>query len=556
MDEYEAKWITEEVQGRPTDWPCMNLREKKVDLVWNSVRIYYNCPSPVYRDIMLRNAFCYKREDLPSLGKYRISEYELNLLVRIYHAGCCFNSSSLRLFAYHTIMEWIDDDRYYNAWNKSQPISKMVVTVSRKRAEYLPLQLQLFYRVYDAMSDDWAQRRFAVLLNKYCREKIKSAQTEKELFNVEHAIVSLLYDISGNESSERDEKIAISKEELWTLLELEAEIFKRRKQSIMEHPLRGTLMIQLSNFILRMRRKQCADFVYKYISTQDLEIAYDNKQLWLGDIRDLNDKFEGCIAKELMNDLKEELPKWVDDVTFEYDKKFYVACYSKKADSTALGDRYGNCKLGYYGDRLVDYLGPVYWHKEEWKTNEGVIVEAYPTLSQVVALDVIYDKEEAKEELRYLVKCIETIGNSPKEKKNFLGEILQYWKLSFKDAVSRDGLNVNWSAECERRYVIFYYDGYDYRGSVIDVKDRRLKFETTVICAPDFVLGDVNTDMKNKIASELSIRYESVSVPDYYVCNNCLARGVLAHSYQGKCLVCGSRDIIGYKSKMFRVEED
>ena len=552
MDEYEAKWITEDVLGKPSDWPCMNLRETKIDLVWNSVRQYYHCPSPVYRDIMLRNAFCYKREDLSSLGRYRISEYEVKLLIRIYRAGCCFNSSSLRLFAYHAIIEWVDDDRYYNAWNKSQPISKMVVTVSKQMAEHLPLQLRLFYEVYDAMCDDWAQRRFAVLLNKSCREKLKSAQTEEELFRIEHGIVSLLYDISGNEASERDEEISIRKEELWPLLELEAEIFRRRRQSIMERPLKGTLMIQLSNLILRMRRKDRSNFAYKYISSKDLEIACGNKQLWLGDIRDLNDKFEGAVAKEVMNDLKEELPEWVDDVTFEYDKKFYAACYSKSVNLIELGDRYGDCILGYYGDRLVDYLGPVYWHEEEWTTPNGVMVEVYPMMSQVVAFNVIYDKADAKEELRYLVKCIDMIGNSPKEKKDFLGEILQYWKLSFKDAVSRDGHNVNWRAERERRYVIFYYDGYDYRGSVIDEKDRKLKFETTIICAPDFVLGNMNNEMKKRIASDLSVRYESVSVPDYYVCKNCLARGVLSNSFQGKCLVCESRDIVGYRSKMFK----
>lgn len=302
-----------------------------------------------------------------------------------------------------------------------------------------------------------------------------------------------------------------------------------------------------------MRRKERSDFAYKYISSKNLEIACGNKQLWLGDIRDLNDKFEGAVAKEVMNDLKEVLPEWVDDVTFDYDKKFYVACYSRSVNLIELEDRYGDCILGYYGDRLVDYLGPVYWQKEEWNTPNGVTIEVYPVISQVVAFDVIYDRAEAKDELRYLVKCIDMIGNTPKEKRDFLGEILQYWKLSFKDAFSRDGNNVNWMVERERRYVIFYYDGFDYRGSMIDSKDRKLKFETTIICAPDFILGNMNNEIKKRIASDLSVRYELVSVPDYYVCKNCLARGVLSNGFKGKCLVCGSHDIVGYSSKMFEV---
>ena len=73
-DEYMAKWIIEDIPSKPDGWPAYNLREVKVDRVWQDVREYYNNPNPGARDIMLRDVFCRERAELPSMGKYRISE--------------------------------------------------------------------------------------------------------------------------------------------------------------------------------------------------------------------------------------------------------------------------------------------------------------------------------------------------------------------------------------------------------------------------------------------------------------------------------------------------
>lgn len=553
-DDYMAKWITEDIPDMPEDWPTFNLREVKINSVWQNVRSYYEDPNPVARDIMVRSAFCLERADLPSVGpKYRISVYEAEMARRIYAAGCCFNSFALKMFVYHVIMEWIDQDRYIEECNKRLSIDRMIVTESRKRKIYLPWQLQLFYGAYREYCEDWAKRRFAVILLEVCKRELKQRQSQDELFKLEHAIVSLLYDISGNLCTDRDVCFAMNREEIARFIEFEAEVLRKRKLSIMERPLKGTLMIQLSNLILKSRCTGSPHRVYKYVSCENLKSSVANRQIWINDTRNLNDKFEGKVAQEVVDAAIIGAPKWVKRCKIRYHKKFYVGCYSKDLKTEELGARYGECVLGYYGDRLVDYLGPVYWHEEKVFTKGGVVIEAYPVFSQVYVVDVIYDVDEAKKELQYLIWCIDKLGQTDVEKRQFYSEILQYWKYSFKDAVHRVEPREEWIKECERRYIIHYYNEYEYRGVIVDKKDSKLKFETMAVIAPDFIMDCSSTSIREVIAKNLNSLYECTSIPHYYVCNNCLAKVVCAAGFKGRCRECGSASVTKYMSKVFHL---
>ena len=43
-DDHMAKWLIEEISGKPDGWPTYNLREAKVDRVWQRVRDFYKSP--------------------------------------------------------------------------------------------------------------------------------------------------------------------------------------------------------------------------------------------------------------------------------------------------------------------------------------------------------------------------------------------------------------------------------------------------------------------------------------------------------------------------------
>ena len=546
-----AKWLVEEIPGKPEGWPTYNLREAKVDRVWQRVRDFYKSPNPMHRDMMLREAFCRQRGDLPSVGpQYRVSEYEAVVLKHIYLAGCCFNSWALKLFAYHVVMEWIDSDRFYESNNRRMPIGQMVVTESRKRKYLLPLQVRLFYEAYCEYCEDWASRRFGVILHDVCAKKLERKRNSQELWEIEHAIVSLLYDISGSLGTERDSRLALNRDEISRLIEVEAKVMHKRRVSIMHSPLKGTLMIQLSNLILKSRYGGMPRCVYKYIREEDLQAAFANKQIWIRDIRDLNDHYEGVVAREVVDSVIETGPAWAKKCELKYKKKFYVACYSKKISDNDISTRYGECVLGYYGDRIVDYIAPLYWRKEHMPWTQSGGIEVFPTFSQIAVLDVIYDKEAAKGELQYLMWCVDKLGRTDSQKRRFFNEILQYWKLSFKDAVHRDPPYEKWHEENERRYVIFYYDGYDYRGSFID-KDRRLKFETTAVIAPDFLLGKPSEKVRGEISQTLKEVYECSTFPDFYICDNCFAKGVFPDGFGGECAECCYKSVSVYASKAF-----
>lgn len=163
-------------------------------------------------------------------------------------------------------------------------------------------------------------------------------------------------------------------------------------------------------------------------------------------------------------------------------------------------------------------------------------------MSQVIAFDVLYDRDEAKQELNFLMDVIDKFKISNQEKKKFLEEILQYWILSVKDS--------KWKKERERRYVLFIYLEYDYKEMVID--DGWLKLKTSIFLLPDFVLG--SNPSKIGIQRQIDGKRKGTSMKDYIFCKNCLSRdydAIIANV--NKCSICGSTNI---ENIYLRDEED
>ena len=526
VNPYPARWIVDEVVGRPWGWATRNLRELRVECVWTAIRDYYRDPNPMTRDVMLTHAFDCEFEDLPSDDSTAVSAYEVSLVLHIYRAGCCFASSAVKLFAYHVVMEWVRIDQRWRQGRRNLFFSS----------------LQLFYDVFAAYVSDGGKKSFYDYLECNVRERLKSVKDAADLDKVERAYVSLLMDVSCSLGAKRDVVFRIRREQLMSLIKLEAEILKRGGKRIMTRPLKGTLMIQLSYLILKSRGEVLPESVYKHISNDDLARALENGELWVRDVRDLNDKWEGIPARELVDELAVEGVKWLQGLDWEFHKSFYVACYSHEGNPESLGS-YGECVLAYNGDRLADFLGPIYLRVETLPTpNGGAIKEGYPMLSQVAVLDVVYDRDQARNELAFLAECVDVLGNSDDEKRAFLGEILQYWKLSFKDRVEREEPHREWCREKERRYVIFYYEDYNYIHQRIE--NRWLKMDSTVVLAPDAVLGPISSGSKTTICENLAMRYRHTSLDNYCLCRDCLARTYVRQLQPyTTCKMCGSKNL-------------
>lgn len=214
------------------------------------------------------------------------------------------------------------------------------------------------------------------------------------------------------------------------------------------------------------------------------------------------------------------------NIDFTRTRNYYVSSFCKNYDDDIMKKKYGECVYGYKNDRLVELLAPIHLGHNE----EGL---KYPAFSQVIAFDVLYDKEMAEEEILFLCKIISLFKMDDSEKHDFLEEIMQYWILSVKDE--------NWEKERERRYVIFMYDGYDY----IDIAYREsdfMKVKTTVFLLPDFILG--KNPAKYQIRASIDNKRQATAMKDYNLCPVCLSAdfdSVLDASCI--CKICGNGEV-------------
>ena len=239
-------------------------------------------------------------------------------------------------------------------------------------------------------------------------------------------------------------------------------------------------------------------------------------------VKYLNDKRELRVVPELFANRQWINYKWAKNIDFKPVRDYYVSSFSKTIDNTAMNNKYGQCVYGYKDDRIAELLAPI-----------GIIKygdKQYPNFSQVISFDIIYDAQEAKQEIIYLCSIIDMFELTQQEKKNFLEEILQYWILSVKDK--------KWAYERERRYVLFLYDTHNYID--LDKTDERfLKLETSLLVLPDFILGD--NPSKPYIKRMIDNKRNYLSVKDYMFCSNCFSCDFDAiYSEHEQCPICGS----------------
>ena len=213
---------------------------------------------------------------------------------------------------------------------------------------------------------------------------------------------------------------------------------------------------------------------------------------------------------------------WAKNIEFAPIRNYYVSSFSKTINNVDMSNNYGKCIYGYKDDKIAELLAPISIVKIGGKE--------YPFVSQVVSYDVIYNVQEARQEINYLCSVIDLFDLMSKEKNQFLEEIMQYWILSLKDK--------KWSFERERRYVLFLYDNDNYLE--LDKSDERfLKLKTTLFVLPDFILG--NNPSKSFIEAMVNNKRGAISTKDYIFCSDCFSCDFdVIFDDHGLCPICGS----------------
>lgn len=514
------------VADRPDDWPC-NGYEYRIERLCDAIDAFKAAPSYRTKEIVVSIACAHDLHEHTGCGRYRLTAYQTAMLNELYMFSFVHNFPSVRGFVYETISDTTRGMKLVSPMLRIHPEGEKNAYPDGNPFVGLLPPLLLFHAGYQEYVYDYS-KSLSVHLIGTTRLLLNGDKSEEYRLRIQHGYTSMLNDLSYMRGVKRDSVLCFSREELSYLVAFESELMMTVGVNPAERPLRGVMMTQLSNWILKSRNGYNDECVVKYFSPDTARLVAGNDELWMHSVQKLNDGREGCVVPELLKDLDWLEYEWAHDIVLKPSRRYYVASFSKNRNSEVLKKRYGACRYGFKGDRVVDLLSPIGHYN-------GVVHNA-----QTIVLDVIYDRDVAKDELRYLCSLIELLPMSSVEKHGFFEEILQYWLLSVKDKVNEDG---QWDVEQERRAVLFLYDGEEYSETRRDEDYFRMK--TGMFMFPDYILGD--NPCRDYLFSRAREKRRGTSSEDCLFCHDCLSRDYDTAQYgkPGKlvCSICGSNNV-------------
>ncbi len=433
-------------ENKPKDWP-VNAREAKLEAVYRTVTQYKNNPNYINREVLLALLNEHDLNQRSYLGEVRVSDYEAEMTNLLYTMGLMYNINSLRTFIYEIVG---DTTRFQKmqSWFGELSGEKISIDIPAYDNCLLP-PLKLYHYAYQKYNLD-KDKEFSEKIVDLVNELLAYYDSEEMLESVTSAFVEMLYDLSCAHGAKKTAIWRFSREDLLKLFRLENELIARTKQVPTERPLKGLLMMQISNFILKSRNDYNEDSICKYISQNAARKGIENHQLWMKKTSLLNDQREAHVVPELFKEAGWIPYTWANNIDFTATRTYYVTSFCKEINNEEMKKDYGECIYGYKDDRIAELIAPVYMQLlTRRKEADDRLPEAVtrPFLSQVIAFDILYDRAQAKEELIFLMNIINEFCIPYENKKSFLQEIMQYWILSVKDQGP-------WEKEKERRYVL------------------------------------------------------------------------------------------------------
>jgi len=502
---------------KPSDWP-INNKECTLENIMNAVNKFVATPNSHTKELILSLTANYDLNQSSHIGMFRVTDYEVAITNSLWMCSQIYNIPSIKFILYDIIE---DNIRFQKLSCHFNPDLELYIE-SYKR---LMPSLKLLYYVYVKYSFNKSKSLCETLIE-YFEPYVNNSNPVNDTIDlITHAYTQMLRDISDFHSKKLNGNFAFARSEIYKLYELQAKLLKLNNDSITQRDLRGTLMISISNYILKSRANYNDNYICKYISPENAEKTFSNEQIWLRDIKFLNDEREQKVVPELFEDTSWLSFNWAKEIDLTAKREYYVSSFCKNYKNNKMKNMYGECIYGYKNDRIIELIAPILKTKNTSKCP--------PMLSQVIAFDILYDSNEIKDEINFLCQIINLFEISDKEKHDFFQEIMQYWIISIKDS--------KWSYEQERRYVIFQYPTYEYKDAIIE--DNFLKVETSLFLYPDFILGN------NPIHSQLEIlsnkKRNAISMKEYMHCNNCLSNDFdNVWINPCTCPICGSKNYI------------
>lgn len=524
-----------ESEAKPEDWP-VNDKEAKLEAVFKAVEKFRGEPSYKTREVMLALINEHDLNQRSYRGMIRITQYEVEMINLLYMMGAAYNINSLKTFLYEIIADTTRMQKM-NSWMSQITYQNISINIP-EYDEILLLPLKLYHYAYQQFNLD-KDKPFAEKIIDLINDLLRRDSSQEMLETLCTAYMQMLNDLSYMHGNKKNAIWEFDREELRALFELEISLIAKLKKNPGERPLKGILMTQISNFILKSRNGYNEDYICKYVSAEVAKAGIKNHQIWMKKTSLLNDKREEKVIPEIFQDNKWIPFSWVHDIDFTETRTYYVSSFSKDINNNKMQNEYGECIYGFKDDHIAELIAPIGEHDMVKRSDIAEDIDlpektVWPFISQVLAFDVIYDREEAINELKFMMEIIDKFNIDDCSKRDFLQDIMQYWVLSVKDK--------KWQKERERRYVLFLYD--DYRYTELEIDDVFLKVKTSIFLTPDFILGSRNP-------TEMAIRryiYEKrnyISMNGYIYCNDCLNRDYDAFQNEkiDMCPICHSKRI-------------
>lgn len=499
---------------KPSDWP-QNGREAILSIVDDLCTLFIREPSFINKERLIAYTTfdndCYNY----NAGTFRVTDYEVALINSLYikfsTLGFCYGI----VFLYELI--WM-------VAHQVKIINMVFVTNDNGPANYyrdlLPHLYYFYWVAFFYFSESKRNLADELIYDiDYIGKSINlSPEVLARVFN------TVLLDLSGKCSNGLFKEFDFSRIDIKKLFSKSSELMKNASIKLIENPHKSVLSIAISNFILRSRHDYEFHYVYKCVTDAVAEASFENDEFWMRRKSKLNDKREGKVIREVFANRGWIKVEWAKTMKFTFQRESFTCSFSKLMPGKMMKKRYGNCAYGYQSDSVGPTIATLI------KTNK-----TFARLSQYIVYDVLYSRDEFKEEMNYLFSIIDGYYLSDGEKRLFLEEIIDYWKLTVKDK--------KWEYEAERRYEIMHFNDYTYLDC--QITDEFLKNKTPLLLYPDFFLGE--SRLKNKLLDNVieKTHFESIG-GGAVICRKCLAK-VFSYTTGNKCAICGSEEFLFLK---------
>jgi hypothetical protein len=443
-----------------------------------------------------------------SMGLSRITEYEAVAYNTLYMQATLMSYQSLKLLVFKSIGDAIIANK----------MNSMIIGEDPYIEEFdnLVPALKLYYLTYYYFKV-YKERTFVdELLNQVNILLSNGANSEQEVL---YTFNLLIHDLSYNKSTNSFLLLAWERVEIKKVFNKLISLINKLEINPNARPMRGVLALSISNWVLKSRNYNDS-YIFKSVGDMAANSSLENNEIWMSDIKSLNDKMEQKAITTIYTNKCWIKHKWAKKVNLESNINCYVSSYTKVKPSEKMKKEYGANVYGYKNDRIADILSPIY------------LREKIPFFNHVSSFEIIYDKKALRKELNYVADIVDMFNIKDNEKTVLFNRLLQYWLLSYK--------NKKWKHEQERRFQLLIFPK-DYTYIDMRIENSFLKLSSSVLSYPDFILGNINSEQIKKNRLE---KVGALASREYMFCEDCFQSNYddLFSDENTVCDICGSKN--------------